>query len=84
MCEFFVTYTDFQVVKSLPNVTSHLGRNWAGNIAVDRPDFPNNTLFFWAFEKEEGSLTANAGERQEEPWGIWLNGGSVVSSALFP
>jgi carboxypeptidase D len=75
---FHCMNTDFQVVKPLPNVRTSLGRNWAGNIAVDCPDFPNNTLFFWAFEKENGSLTANAGERQDEPWGIWLNGGYVV------
>lgn len=31
-------------------------------------------IFSWAFEKEEGSLTANASERLDEPWGIWLNG----------
>lgn len=30
-----------------------------------------------AFEKEEGSLTAPEGERTDEPWMIWLNGGYV-------
>lgn len=65
-------YTDFQVTERLPNVTFDLGRNWAGNIPVGRAG-PNNTLFFWAFEKEEGSLTAGAGERSDEPWGIFLN-----------
>ncbi len=59
----------------LPNVTFHLPRNFAGNIAVDRPGHPNNTLFFWAFEKEVGSLTASAHGRDDEPWGLWLNGG---------
>ena len=59
----------------MPNVTFPLGRNWAGNIPVDRPGHLNNTLFFWGFEKENGSLTAEAGEREDEPWGIWLNGG---------
>ena len=66
---------DFQVTETLPNVTFPLNRNWAGNIAVDRPGHPNNTLFFWAFEKENGSLTATSGDRSDEPWGIWLNGG---------
>lgn len=66
---------DFQVTEQLPNVTFDLGRNWAGNIPVNRTNHPNDTLFFWAFEKENGSLTANAGERANEPWGIWLNGG---------
>ena len=66
-------YTDFQVTQSLPNVTFDLSRNWAGNIPVNRPGHPNNTLFFWAFEKEDGSLTANAGDRSDEPWGIFLN-----------
>ena len=43
---------------------------------MDRVGHPNDTLFFWAFEKENGSLTAGANERSTEPWGIWLNGGS--------
>ena len=63
---------DFQVTEPLPNVTFDLGRNWAGNIPVGRGS-ANNTLFFWAFEKEEGSLTAAAGERNDEPWGIFIN-----------
>ena len=67
--------TDFQVTQPLPNVTWDLGRNWAGNIPVNRAEHPNNTLFFWGFEKENGSLTAAAGERSDEPWAIWLNGG---------
>lgn len=70
-------YLDFQVTSAMPNVTFPLGRNWAGNIPVNRPGHPNNTLFFWGFEKENGSLTAGADERQDEPWGIWLNGGHV-------
>ena len=69
---------DFLVQEgSLPNVTFPLSRNWAGNIPVNRTNHPNDTLFFWAFEKENGSLTAAAGERSDEPWGIWLNGGYV-------
>ncbi|KAF7798025.1 hypothetical protein EIP86_009237 [Pleurotus ostreatoroseus] len=72
----------FQVTSPMPNVTFPLGRNWAGNIPVDRPGHPNNTLFFWGFEKENGSLTASAGDRSDEPWGIWLNGGPGSSSFL--
>ncbi|KAI0344358.1 alpha/beta-hydrolase [Trametopsis cervina] len=75
----------FQVTEPLPNVSWPLGRNWAGNIPVDRPGTPhnsNNTLFFWGWEKEHGSLTAKAGEREHEPWGIWLNGGPGSSSLL--
>ena len=67
--------TDFEVTKPLPNVTFPLSRSWAGNIGVDRPGHPNNTLFFWAFEQEHGSLTAPANDKNEKPWGIWLNGG---------
>ena len=70
--------TDFQVTQPLHGVNFTLGRNWAGNIPVGRAGHPNNTLFFWAFEKENGSLTAAAGERSDEPWGIWLNGGYVL------
>jgi carboxypeptidase D len=45
---------------------------------VERRGFPNDTLFFWGFEKENGSLTVHAGERENEPWAIWLNGGFVT------
>jgi hypothetical protein len=69
---------DFQVTKSLSGVSFDPGRNWAGSIGVNRPGLPNNTLFFWGFEKEHGSLTAKAGERKDESWGIWLNGGCVL------
>ena len=70
------------MTERLTNVTFDLGRNWAGNIPVNRPDHPNNTLFFWAFEKENGSLTAAAGERNDEPWGIYTNG--LVSCIMLP
>lgn len=66
---------DFEVTDPLPGVNWTLSRNFAGNIPVNRPDHPNNTLFFWAWEKENGSLTAAADERAGIPWGIWLNGG---------
>ena len=66
-------HADFQVTERLPNVTFDLGRNWAGNIPVERAGHPNNTIFFWAFEKENGSLTADAGERSDEPWGIYID-----------
>lgn len=71
----------FQVTEKLPNVTFPVGRNWAGNIPVNRPDHPNDTLFFWAWESKLGSLTATAGE-STEPWGIWLNGGPGSSSMI--
>ncbi|KAF7983379.1 hypothetical protein HWV62_22379 [Athelia sp. TMB] len=71
----------FQVTEPLPNVTWALARNWAGNMPVQRAGHPNDTLFFWAVEKENGSLTAAAGERSDEPWGIWLNG---QVSRFFP
>ena len=70
-------HTDFEVTAPLANVTFPLPRNFAGNVGVNRAGHPNNTLFFWAFERENGSLTAAAGERAAEPWGIWLNGGCV-------
>ena len=64
---------DFKVNQSMPNVTFPLQRNWAGNIGVNRAGHTNDTLFFWAWEKQNGSFTANS----TEPWGIWLNGGWV-------
>ncbi|KAG6908972.1 hypothetical protein DXG01_002580 [Tephrocybe rancida] len=67
----------FQVTQKLPNVTfSTGGRTYAGNLPVQRAGHPNNTLFFTGFEKYTGSLTGN----NQEPWGIWLNGGPGSSS----
>jgi hypothetical protein len=48
---------DFLVKEQLPNMTFSLQRSFAGNIPVNRQGHPNNTLFFWAFEKTNGSLT---------------------------
>jgi carboxypeptidase D len=73
--------TDFEVKDPLPNVTFPLPRSFAGNIAVNRPNHPNDTLFFWGFEKSNGSLTSNS---STDPWGIWLNGGCVSAIPLGP
>ncbi|KLO07455.1 alpha/beta-hydrolase [Schizopora paradoxa] len=74
--------TYYEVTDPLPNISFALSRNWAGTIPVNRANHTNDTLFFWAFEKENGSLTANAGERSDEPWAIWLSGGPGSSSML--
>ena len=68
----FLFGADFQVNDSLPGISFDLGNNYAGNIGVQRPNHPNDTLFFWGFEKENGSLS---NINSTEPWGIWLNGG---------
>lgn len=74
----------FLVTQGLPNITFPLGNNYAGNVPVGRPGHPNNTLFFWGFERTAGSLTAPAGEMQLSPWLIWLGGGGGPgSSSLF-
>ncbi|KAJ7058539.1 alpha/beta-hydrolase [Mycena amicta] len=71
----------FEVTSSLPNVTQPLGvRSFAGNVGVNREGHPNATLFFWAFEKKNGSLT-NANS-STDPWIIWLNGGPGSSSMI--
>lgn len=67
----------FEVKDSLPNVTFPLTRSFAGNIPVNRPGHDNDTLFFWAFEKENGSLTTNG---STDPWLVWLQGGPGSSS----
>ena len=66
---------DFEVKDTLPNVTVPLTRSFAGNIPVNRAGHPNDTLFFWAFEKQNGSLTVPANETNLDPWIIWLQGG---------
>ncbi|KAJ3488637.1 hypothetical protein NLI96_g2695 [Meripilus lineatus] len=69
----------FEVTEPLPGVDFSLGRSFAGNIGVDRTGHPNNTIFFWGFEKSNGSLTTDS---STAPWGIWLNGGPGSSSLL--
>lgn len=58
-------------VGNLPNVTWTIGRQYAGNLPVQRGT--NISLFFWAVESQQGSLTAPAGENNA-PWNIWLQG----------
>ncbi|KIM44598.1 hypothetical protein M413DRAFT_8957 [Hebeloma cylindrosporum] len=70
--------SDFEVTAKLPNVTFPLGRSFAGNIPVQRPGHPNDTLFFIGFEKSKGSLTAPSSPSNRAPWGIWLNGGPLI------
>ena len=82
-CEYStnVIITDFEVKYPVPglNLTNGtaLPRSFAGNIPVDRPDHPNNTLFFWGFERQgaNSTLTAPAHTNNTEPWIIWLQGG---------
>ena len=66
---------DYEVTTPLPNITFPLPRAYAGSVSVDRKGHKNDTLFFVAFEKEDGSLAAADGERLDEPWAVWLNGG---------
>ncbi|KAJ7186610.1 Alpha/Beta hydrolase protein, partial [Mycena filopes] len=70
----------FEVTGALPNVTTPVARSFAGNVGVNRADHPNATLFFWAFEKANGTLTGSASNT--DPWIIWLNGGPGSSSMV--
>ncbi|KAJ7479829.1 alpha/beta-hydrolase [Mycena latifolia] len=70
----------FEVTGPLPNVTGPIARSFAGNVGVNRADHPNATLFFWAFEKANGTLTGSAADT--DPWIIWLNGGPGSSSMI--
>ncbi|KAJ7472558.1 alpha/beta-hydrolase [Mycena latifolia] len=67
----------FEVTDPLENVTWPLPRNWAGSISTHTVGSPNNTAFFWGFEKSNGSLTDT---NSTEPWMIWLAGGPGYSS----
>jgi carboxypeptidase D len=59
----------YEVAKPLPNVTFDVGRMFAGNVPIQRG--PDLSLFYWAVESTNGSLTSN---NTEAPWHIWLNG----------
>ncbi|KAI0372398.1 alpha/beta-hydrolase [Pilatotrama ljubarskyi] len=75
----------FEVKDPLPNVpTKGLPRSFAGNIPVNRAGHPNNTLFFWGFERQgaNGTLTAPAHSHANEPWILWLQGGPGSSGML--
>ena len=58
----FIAMLDFRVKGPLPNQTFPLERSFAGNLPVNRKGHPNDTLFFWAYEKSYGSLTTDADE----------------------
>ncbi|KAI0672407.1 alpha/beta-hydrolase [Trametes maxima] len=74
----------FEVTDPLPGIPTDLPRSFAGSIPVDRAGHPNNTLFFWAFEREgaNGTLTAPPHPNNTEPWILWLQGGPGSSGML--
>ncbi|OSD00457.1 alpha/beta-hydrolase [Trametes coccinea BRFM310] len=75
----------FEVTDALPGIPSAgLPRSFAGNIPVDRPGHPNDTLFFWGFERQgaNGTLTAPANPNNTEPWILWIQGGPGSSGML--
>lgn len=67
---------DYEVTEPLPNITERLPRSFAGNIPVNRAGHPNDTLFFWGWERQgaNGSLTGPLSDNPD-PWLIWLQGG---------
>jgi len=67
----------YEVTQPLPNVTFDVGRMFAGNVPIERG--PDLSLFYWAVESTNGSLTSND---TQKPWHIWLNGGPGSSSML--
>ncbi|PIL29186.1 hypothetical protein GSI_09235 [Ganoderma sinense ZZ0214-1] len=76
----------FEVTQPLPNLTDAaiLPRSFAGNIPVDRVGHPNDTFFFWGFEKvgQPGSLTAASYPDNSDPWILWVQGGPGSSGML--
>ncbi|KAJ7906694.1 hypothetical protein B0H13DRAFT_2505429 [Mycena leptocephala] len=47
----YLWWVDFEVTGPLENVTWPLPRNFAGSISTKTVGSPNNTAFFWGFEK---------------------------------
>ena len=41
----------------MPNIGFPLQRSFVWSVPVNRPGHPNDTLFFYAYEKSKGSLT---------------------------
>ncbi|KAI0822442.1 alpha/beta-hydrolase [Trametes gibbosa] len=76
--------TFFEVKEQLQSIPTGLPRSFAGNIPVNRAGHPNNTLFFWGFEREgaNGTLTAPAHGDNTEPWILWIQGGPGSSGML--
>ncbi|KAH9847538.1 alpha/beta-hydrolase [Lenzites betulinus] len=74
----------FEVTDKLPDLPGPLPRTFAGNIPVNRAGHPNDTLFFWAWEKQgaNGTLTAPADVNNTDPWIIWLQGGPGSSGMI--
>ncbi|KAI0344379.1 alpha beta-hydrolase [Trametopsis cervina] len=70
----------FAVNSSSLGLGFDVGNSYAGNINVQRENHPNNTLYFWGFESQNGSLTAGPGELADRPWAVWLQGGPGTSS----
>lgn len=66
---------DFEVPAKLPGLDFDIGASYAGNINVQRAHHQNDSLFFWGFESQNGSLTASAGDLTDRPWAVWLQGG---------
>jgi len=54
-------------------------RSFAGNIPIQRGN--NLSLFYWAVEKEHGSLTVGVDDATS-PWQVWLNGGQELRVCL--
>ena len=66
-------------IGKLPNVTWTIGRQYAGNLPVQRGT--NLSLYFWGVETKQDSLTAPAG-KSNAPWNIWLQGYVPSDSVL--
>ncbi|KAF8202232.1 Alpha/Beta hydrolase protein [Pholiota molesta] len=64
----------FEVTQKLPNITwKRKGVSLETFQYNGRP--PKQYPFFLGFEKSQGSLTAPLSPSNQQPWGIWLNGG---------
>lgn len=60
LADYLQNKSDPALLDAIPFIND-IGRMFSGSVSVNRAGHPNDTLFFWAIEHAEGSLTQAAG-----------------------